>query len=92
MEFKRVEFTHTGWFLFCPIYINPNFENPEIHHRYHLSWLLDIAIVILNNLIVPLYALKAQHSKQPVWVNPICGIKELKKPVTFFVEKDADAS
>ena len=92
MEFKRVDFTHTGWFLFCPIYINPNFQNPEIVRRYNLSWLLEIAVVILKNLIIPLYALKAQYLKQPIRVNPIFGIKKLKKPVTFFVEKDADAS
>ena len=94
MEFKRVDFTHTGWFLFCPIYIKPNFQNPEIVRRYNLSWLLMIAAVILKNLIIPLYALKAKYLKQPVPIrfNPIFGIKKLKKPVTFFIEIDADAS
>jgi len=93
MEFKRVDFTHTGWFLFCPIYIKPNFQNfPEIVRRYNLSWLLMIAAVILKNLIIPLYALKAKYLKQPIRFNPIFGIKKLKKPVTFFIEIDTDAS
>jgi len=98
LEVERVDFTHTGWFLFCPVYIAPNFENPRIICRYNLPWLHKIAVVIFKKLIIPLYVFKAQDLKQPILgnltirVKLIYGIRKLKKPITGFIKIDADAS
>ena len=82
MSFEKREFTHTGWFMFCPIYINPCGDCPEICEKYHLSWILDLCIALFNYLIVPMCMLKAKYTNQFIELNPVYGIRRLKKPVT----------
>lgn len=57
----KVEYTHKGWFLFCPIWIaNWQSDCPDVTPRYHLQPLLWLAMLFFE-LMAWAYELKYQE-------------------------------
>ncbi len=70
MDFEAKEFTHKGWFLFCPLWVaDPYDEIPMVIPRYGLSELLWLA-----NLLFDAYSWFHQKrtgepALYPLWVS-----------------------
>ncbi|OSI09280.1 hypothetical protein [Neisseria zoodegmatis] len=76
----KVEYTHKGWYLFCPIWIanwqDPS-EAPAVAPRYKLEWLFWLADQFF-------FAMSAMHEMKTGWPLPFCFKvcpEPLKKPV-----------
>ena len=78
-----VTYTHKGWFLFCPIYLN-NVETdaPTVEPRHWIfTWLMHFGDVLLD-----MYASVGQIFNPDFSVPFPLYIKKLKKPITKIYE------
>ena len=80
---QKVEYTHKGWFLFCPIWIaNWDSEVPTVAPRYKLEplfWLADQFFYFMS-------AMNEMKTGEPL---PFCFMvnpEPLKKPVVHYYE------
>lgn len=81
MDKLKVEYTHKGWFLFCPIWIADwESETPAVAPRYKLEplfWLADQFF----------YFMSAMHKMKTGEPLPFCFKvypKPLRKPVVHY--------